>query len=286
MFGRGTLIASVVLLASCGTDIVVDDPGTSKPYDGPMHLEVLNEDAASVRERSGAAAQALECDYRPYNGGSGDYDSGLTSTQGSAEAALENWLSQDLYGSFPRTGFRVEREDGGRTLYSYDVKGRSKMTVIAADGMADYDDQTGWGVETWAQCDPAELPRAVTDDLGIEVWTDADGERVPIARIHSHAGPEHCDWQDITFLTLDEGLRPDEDPRLYLRDTEGELEDYLTTSVADVGQLPDDAQDTGFSRDGRRLWLGTAPAAAYLVDESGTRSIERWPASTEPIQCA
>lgn len=286
MFREGAALVGMVLLAGCGTDVVVTGPGSSDPYDGPMHVAVTNADAASVLERSGAAGHALECDGRPYNGGSGDYDSGLVSTQSAAEAALEKWLDEDYFGAIPQSGFRTEREDGGRTLFSYDVEGRSKVTVIAADSITDVDGQTGWGVETWAQCDPSELPDAVTEDLGIQVWTNPNGERAPHTRIQSYAGPDHCDWQDITFLSLDEGRRPQVDPRQFLRDTEGALEEYLTTTFAEVNRLPEGAQDTGFSREGRRLWLDTAPRAAYLVDESDPSSIERWPASTEPIHCA
>lgn len=33
----------------------------------------------------------------------------------------------------------------------------------------------GAGIESWAQCDLAELPSSVTEALGIEVWEDTSG---------------------------------------------------------------------------------------------------------------
>ncbi len=286
MLRVGTTLASMAVVAGCGSDAVVTRLEVSSPYEGPLHVDVHNSDAASVQKRSGAAARALECDGRPYNGGSGDYDGGLASAQDTAEEALRNWLDEDFVGAIPDGGYNVEREDGGRTLFSYDVDGRSKVTVIAADGITDFDGETGWGVETWAQCDPSELPESVTNGLGIQVWAGAEGERAPVTSIQSSAGPEHCGWHDITFLTLDAGRRFNEGSRQFLRDTSGELSEYLTTTFAEVRRLPPDAHDTGFSRDGRRLWLGTTPVAAYLVDEASPTSIERWPAATEPIHCA
>ena len=58
----------------------------------------------------------------------------------------------------------------------------------------------------------------MTDALGIQVWHDASGNRVPVATIESRPGAEHCDWQDITFLTLHTANGEQQ----YLRDTTGE----------------------------------------------------------------
>ena len=66
----------------------------------------------------------------------------------------------------PDDGYVVERVEGDRVLLSYDVDGLTKVAVIAADGIKDWNDDDGWGVESWGQCDPAELPAAVTDELG------------------------------------------------------------------------------------------------------------------------
>lgn len=277
-------LAGLVVLAGCGTSsLVVTGEPVEQPYGGPMQLPVDHSDEASVLERSGAAGRALQCDGEPYGGGSGDYDSGLASTQDSAESALENYFSEEFFLlQLPRDGYRVEREDDGRVLFSYDVRGQTKVAFIAADSIRDFNDDEGWGIETWAQCDPSEFPASVTDALGIQVWEDAAGDRVPVANVQSYPGPEHCDWQDITFLTLD----TENGERQYLRDTTGELRQMLTTTFDASATLPEQATDTGFERDGLRLWVHPNGTAAYLVDKTNPANVERWPAAKERVACA
>ena len=279
---RLLLILGLLVLAGCGSSPVVTGTAPERPYDGPMVVAVRSADDATVRERAGAAALALECEGKPYDGGGGDYDSGLESSQGSADGALKDFFEQEPLAAAPHSGYRVEREDDGRVLFSHDVAGRTKVAIIAADDVRDYEHHTAWGVETWAQCDPAELPSAVTDDLGVQVWTDAAGRRAPITTVRSFAGPGHCDWQDITFLVLAD--RAGE--RQYLRDVTGRLGDLLATTYADGVPVPESATDTGLSRDGADLWLAKDRTAAYLVRGGNRLDAERWPASTGRIACA
>jgi hypothetical protein len=278
-----TILVGLVVVTGCGPSghVVTGDP-PREPYSGPMHLPVDHGDEASVLERSGAAGRALECGTEPYGGGSGDYDSGLATTQGSAESALENYFSEEFFAQLPRDGYRVEREDRGRVLFSYDVHGDTKVAFIAADSIRDFNDDEGWGIEAWAECDPAELPASVTDELGIQVWHDASGNRIPVAKIQSYPGSEHCDWEDITFLTL----TTKNGGRQYLRDTTGELRDLLATKFNADAKVPKQATDTGFERAGRRLWLNPDGTAAYLVDKSNPENVEQWPAANEPVACA
>ena len=276
-------ISIIMLSAGCGasTAVVQGEP-VPQPYTGPMRVAQDFADDATVLERSGAAGRALECDGAPYNGGGGDYRDGLESVQGSPQEALENWLEREGFGLLPDTGYRIEREDDDRVLLSYDVEEGTKVAVIAADGVRDYNDDEGWGVESWAQCDPAELPGRVTDALGIGVWEDASGNRVPVTDVHSFSGPEHCDWQDITFLVVG----PEEKADQYLRDTTGALAELLRTAYAADATLPADATDTGLRRNGRQLWLDADGRAAYLVSVDDPADVERWPAAKEPIGCA
>ncbi len=285
-----TAAAAGVLLAGCGSGSlpsssssgpVVDGEPVAAPYDGPMDLPVSYRDRASVRERSGAAGRALECDRAPYDGGGADYDSGLASVQDSAAEALENLLREDGR-PVPAGGYRVEREDGGRVLLSYDVAERTKVAFVAADDVRDFDGDEGWGIEAWAQCDPAELPSAVTEALGIGVWQDRSGARVPVTRIRSFAGPAHCDWQDLTFLVLGPEAGTDQ----YIRDPDGKLADLLRIAYDGDADLPAGATDTGLLRDGRELWLAPDRAAAYLVSVDDPADVERWPGVRDPVGCA
>ncbi|MGH3362674.1 MAG: hypothetical protein ACRDOM_09485 [Nocardioides sp.] len=271
-----------VLAVGCGEAIVAVDSTVERPYDGPMHVERDTRDRASVLERSGAAGLALECVGAPYAGGGGSYDDGLATVQSSRQEALVNFVEESWPGAVPTDGLVVERTEGHRTLLSLDVGQATKVAAVVRDDVRDWDDDVGWGVEAWATCDPAEFPAEVTDELGITVWQEPDGDRVPVTKITSRQGPEHCDWQDITFLDLGEGK---DDPE-FLRDVDGELAEYERTTYLADAALPDDAKDTGWVHEGHRLWLAADGRAAYLVSTADAEDVERWPATTERIYCA
>jgi hypothetical protein len=258
--------ATLALLAGCGTSTAVSG---EQPDSGTVPQQ---------------AERALDCDGEPAGGGAGDYaDGGLEAVQDGPKEALEDWLDNEAWAyQLPEAGYRVEREDGDRVLLSYDVGGRTKIAFVAADGVRDWNDDDGWGIESWSRCDPAELPADVTDALGIGVWEDAAGHRAPTTRIRSFQGPEHCDWQDITFLHIG----PQRDAEEYLRDTTGELADLLSTTYDGAATVPRNATDTGLRRDGRQLWLGPDHDAAYLVSLDDPGDVERWPAAKRPIGCA
>jgi hypothetical protein len=270
---RIVISIAVLLVAGCGGGgaLVVDrDPSATPPYQGPLHAS--------------AAVGALECQGKsPYARGKGVYNDGLATVQDSAEAALDNYMREaGLSFATPSDGYSVERDEAGQVLFSYDVAGRTKVSIFAADGVRDWDHDEGWGVRAWAQCDPSELPPDVTDDLNIGVWADESGRRVPVSRIQSFEGAEHCDWTDITFLLVG----PEKTADWYVRDTGGEFRSLLRTTYGTVEAVPEGAADTGLSRDGRKLWIGPREEAAYLVSLDDPHDIERWPAAKQPIRCA
>jgi hypothetical protein len=279
-----SLLVLPLFVVGCGEDTVVAADPAGTPYEGPMYVKLDFADLATPLEASGAAGLALECDGEPYRGGGTGYDDGLLEVQDSPEEALDNWLS-DEWAEVPQSGYRIERVDGGRALLSWDVDDRTRVAVVVHDDVTDYQDDTGWGVEAWASCDPSELGVDVADDLGVEVWTDGDGRVVPTTEVVSFPGAEHCDWQDTTWLRL--GVASDVDQKYdeYLSD-DGDLTDYITTPSDDSATLPDDAVDTGWRRDGRELWLGESPRAAYLVSVDDESDVELWPATTESIGCS
>ena len=279
-----SVIAVVIALscAGCGSASAVDGGrSTAPPYKGPL--------------TAGAAVDALECDgTKPFLRSTGEYDDGLATVQSSAQDAFDNYIEESSVGySMPLEGYRIERSDAGHALLSYDVGDRTKVSVVLADGIRDWDDDVGWGVVAWAQCDPAEFPDEVTQDLGIGVWENASGRRVPFTRVHSRQGPEHCSWTDITFLLIG----PD-DHRAdwYVRDATGEFQGHarrrrqfpelLRGTFDDDATLPKNATSTGWRRGGRQLWLSHDKQAAYLVDIDDPHDVERWPAAKEPIMCA
>jgi hypothetical protein len=278
--------ALLVVLTGCGTSTVVtaetDAPAT--PYDGPMQVERADEDSPDVMRRGGAAALALECDGEPYNGGGADYLEGdLYELGDTAERALANFLDAEAWAyGLPTEGYRLEREGDSRALFSYDVARRTKVAFVVADGLRNYDDDTGWGVEAWAQCDPAELPDSFSEQADIGVWTDAQGRRVPTTTVKSFQGAEHCDWQEITFIHWREA----DELVQYVGPGARDFRHLLRSTYDAAAALPDDVRDTGYRRDGRRLWLGADGTAAYLVSVADPTEVERWPAAREPILCA
>jgi hypothetical protein len=261
---------AAVLLAGCGS-AVVDRSGSATPrYDGRMDAR--------------AAVGALECRGKtPYKRGTGVYDDGLAKVQGSAEEALDDYMRESgLSLVLPSDAYAVERERDGRVLFSYDVGGRTKVALFAAGDVRDWNHDEGWGIRSWAQCDPSELPADATDDLDIGVWQDETGRRVPVTRIQSWQGAEHCSWEDITFLLVG----PERTADWYVRDAKRELSELLDTTFSDDAALPSDASDTGLRRDGRQLWIAPGGDAAYLVSLDDSDDVERWPAAERPIRCA
>jgi hypothetical protein len=277
----------VVAVAGCtssGRRSLLTGSGTPRtPYRGPLHVPIVAAgDNASVLDRSGAAGRALECRYPPYGGGQGVYHDGLIDVESTFVDAADEFIGPDNGGAtLPSTGYRVERRVGDRVLLSFDVRGRTKVAIILRDGITDYRDAVGWGVETWAACDPAEYPADTVADLGIGVWHDADGRPVPIARVESFPGRAFCDYSDVDFVQIGNDRRAID----YVRDPQGQLTKYLRVPYDGDARLPADAINTGFHRGGRGLWFGPDTRAVYLVSDSGQRQVERWPAPKPGFGC-
>ena len=273
------VLASSLLLVACGSS--GSSPPPEAAYDGPMVVSQDFKDDAIVLERAGAAGKALECRGDPYDGGGGDYTSGLEKTQSSAVAAIDNFLLEEA----PLTSdpdvdeFRLECKDGGRALYSYDTNRRTMIALTLSDTIKDYRGKSGWGVESWAQCDPAELPNSDSVD-GVQVWTDARGDRVPSTTIQSYAGAEHCDWQSITFVQIGDDIE-----RVFVRDLAGVLAEHVYGSYDPSTVLPANAKDSGFRRAGRELWQVRGGREIYLVKTGNRADVEEWPQSRGPIGC-
>ncbi|MFF8955583.1 hypothetical protein [Streptomyces sp. NPDC014894] len=285
--GTGVL-AGLVLAAGpvgCGADDGAKDGGRSpviegsspapSPYPGPLWVADRAKGRVDGSETehdpatwgTGAAGRAVECAARLYGGGPSEPwsegDGG-----GTPEEGLKLFFEIEQP-DLPQSGYRVERTEGERVLYSLDVKGRTKVAVIVAK---DRPNRPGWGPETTAWCDPAELPAGFAESKGYEVWTDRDGRRVPVAELSSGAGPEHCDWQKAHFLQV--GAEPER--RSYGRDPDGVLPEEMLTSryEADV-TMPGDARDTGRRLNRWELWMAADDAKAYVRTPRG---VEAWPA--------
>ncbi|MFE7929724.1 hypothetical protein ACFU6S_13440 [Streptomyces sp. NPDC057456] len=283
---RARFVASglLVVLAAvgCGAggreDVTVEGTPPATPYAGPLDIVTKELDESTpeaLRSSSGAAGLALECDGEIFWGGGPD---GWSERDGgdTPEEGLRLWF--DMFEpTGPHSGFRVEREEADRVLYSYDVDGRTKVAVVVA---RDQEERPGWGPETHASCDPAELPASVTDAGDEEIWTDEHGERVATTTLSSYPGAEHCDWQTAHFLGTGRG----ENHRQYVRDPDGVIEESLLTSPYDGDAvMPADARDTGYRYGDWRLWLTKDASTAYVRTSDG---VEAWPLAKEMVACA
>jgi hypothetical protein len=282
---RRGLVAVAVLATTvavgCGAgeavNPVVEGTAPATPYSGPLYVPTKDLDESTEQAaltESGAAGRALECDGEVYSGGQGERwsrrDGGSTPEEG-----LKLYFDIEQP-ELPRSGYRSEREENGRVLYSYDVAGRTKVAVVVAK---DRKGGPGWGPEVSASCDPAELPASFTDSEEFEIWTDRQGQRLPTTTISSHAGPEHCDWQSAHFLYLGRG----EDRRQYVRDPESVFEsDSLTAPYDGDVRLPDHARDTGYRLGDQELWLSDARSVAYVRTPDG---VEAWPMTKRMVGC-
>ncbi|MFF9060666.1 hypothetical protein ACF09K_18550 [Streptomyces sp. NPDC014882] len=271
------LVAAVVGCGAGGEGLVVEGAAPAAPYGGPLDVPARDVDGSSpqaLRAATGAAGRALECEGEIFEGNGPDGWSGGDAGD-TPEDGLRLFFTL-LAPEVPGSGYRVERREGDRVLYSLDVGGRTKVAVVVAH---DQPDRPGWGPETSASCDPVELPADFVGSRRYEFWTDARGERQPVARIHSSPGPEHCDWQSARFLTLGRGQAA----TTYVRDPDGVLGTDLPTAPYDPdATLPADARDTGYRYGEGQLWLTDDRRTAYVRTPDG---VEAWPAATDAPAC-
>lgn len=270
-------LTAALLLTACGRGVVIDAVPQAPPYEGPLYVEVTAAPDDQEADHSGAAGRVVDCDGPSV--GYSEQQPYADSVSRSPVAALERELRQPTRGA--SSGLREARRETDRVLYVYEVGGRVRQAVIVHRGPAIGGD-VGWHAESWARCDWAELPPALADALGIEVWTDRSGRRVPTSRLSSSRGPEHCDWQDMTFLSLHGGDL--EDGESYVEHPDADLyPDYFTVAYTALSRLPAGARDTGYERNGRHLWLAPDHSRAYV---GTTHSVAVWPRVIQPLGCA
>ncbi|TIC85135.1 hypothetical protein E8D34_13790 [Nocardioides sp. GY 10113] len=282
---RPTLLAAALLLpalAACGTATVPEDQPADQPagpYDGP--LVVAHSDA--VHPDAGAAGNVVDCRTWGSGGrafGPGDLDAdevyGEGATADSPEGALETAAGEGLFGPVP--GLTLVREEPDRALFVVQVDGVAKQAVIVRNGPAtEGAGGPGWYLESWARCDASEQPPSYAEARGLEIWTDASGRPAPTTEIVSRPGPEHCDWQSVTFLTVGDltfASRP-------IRGLAERFADDVPAGPVDAG-LPADARDSGYHRADAELWLGADGRTAFLVEGEDTTA---WPRVLRPVLC-
>lgn len=269
MAGLAVLVATATL-AGCGTR--TDEVGTpaATTYEGPLYVDR----ADATHPRAGAAGDVVDCRTWGRGGSAGDGEYREGATADSPAEALDVARSEWLFGG-THDGLTVAKQEEDRVLYVVEVEGVVKQAVIVRDGPASEGaGGPGWYVESWAHCDFSELPRSFTDSIGLQVWTDRDGRPAPTTEIEARTGPEHCDWQSMTFLTVG--------AKQYVREPLRDLAHYFAGPYEAHATLPADAVPTEFRRDGERLWLSADRQQAFV----GTPDdVEVWPRLVDPLGC-
>lgn len=195
----------------------------------------------------------------------------------SPEAAVDKYVSTEL----PVRHLARERTDKDRVLFTTSYGGLARQAVIVrkADPATDpaARNSTGWYVDSYAYCDLADFPERVTSAAGIDIWSDTHGARQPTTRIQSGRGPEHCDLQSTTFLTVGRGTNA------YVDRIPPDMQDNFREQPRKHVSVPDGAIDTGLSRKGDHLWLSADRSGAYI----GTRTDAAvWPQEISAYGCA
>jgi hypothetical protein len=118
-------------------------------------------------------------------------------------------------------------------------------------------------------------------------WT-RNGQAVPTAELEVSAGPNHCDWQSASILTISWPLgtvaQNSAHSRSYIRDPNGVIGGTYKQRLVKDAQLPPTAKPTGYKLGSIEVYLSRTDQdeAVYLVAPSGT---ERWPRADPMFGC-
>jgi hypothetical protein len=197
------------------------------------------------------------------------------------ETALQSGLLLGEQWWLETAAVRISARADDRVLFVHDIDGRARFAALVERGRGG--NARVWRLSAWAMCDPSELTGDNPHRLGYGVWLDAAGAAVPTSLVMTLRGPEHCGWEDVTFIEV---YRTSTRLRQFVNDPEGGLDDQLRTTYDAHAELPADARDTGWRRGGLALWLHAGGDAAYLVNLADPTDVQRWPRARGTIGCA
>jgi hypothetical protein len=282
------VVVAVVVLSGCastaGTLSFSDEiPSGRTPYAGSLVATPTDAERAQPEEWPGAAGDVVQCSSPPRGQTVLGVNTG-GAVGADPEAAIRVKMGEGLFLDAPTADLVLERDDGDRVLFTASYGGIARQALIVRDGPSSAgsgaENGHGWYVESFAACDLADFPEAVSAALGVQVWSDRDGARVPTSKVVSSTGPEHCSWQSMTILTLGDRTK---EARMYFAHPVAELRKYFDRPYQQHVPVPDDATDTGYELAGRHLWLSVDQDDAYV----GTRTdADRWPRPINGLGCA
>ena len=258
-------------------------PAGRTPYAGALVATPTESERARPWEWPGAAGDVVQCSSTPR----GQTVLG-TNTEGAVaadpKAAIRVRTGEGLFLDAPAEDLVAERDDGDRVLFTTSYDGVARQALIVRDGPSGSGTGArnghGWYVESFAACDLADFPDAVSAARGVQVWTDRDGARVATTEVVSAPGPAHCSWQTMTILTVGDGSKA---AQTYVANPLADLAEHFDRPYRQHVRVPDDATDTGYELKGRHLSLAADRDYAYV----GTRTdADAWPRPTDGLGCA
>jgi hypothetical protein len=115
-----------------------------------------------------------------------------------------------------------------------------------------------------------------------------DGRKVSAFELTTIAGPDHCGWQEATFLTIGWPIprvtQTIADARQFVRDPRGVISVALRDRLSTAASVPADARATGYRHGPIEVYVSpTVDDAIFIVGPAGA---ERWPRNDPPIGCA
>lgn len=118
-----------------------------------------------------------------------------------------------------------------------------------------------------------------------------EGHVVDPAVLNAEAGPEHCEWQAMTFLLVSWPLgtvaRTAQSSRSYVRAVTAPAGFHLKGEFVAHAHLPADAHPSGYRSGNVELWIGgDVDQAVYLVAAADHSDAERWPRDDPQSFCA
>ena len=119
-------------------------------------------------------------------------------------------------------------------------------------------------------------------------WTRS-GKPVRYEELGTSAGPNHCNWQSATILTIGWPLGTASanagEARVYIRDPKGVMGGTFRQDLVTHAKLPADARPTGYKLGNIEVYLSPSDQdhALYLATSSGA---ERWPRANPFYGCA
>ncbi len=119
-------------------------------------------------------------------------------------------------------------------------------------------------------------------------WT-RNGQPVRNEELGASGGPEHCNWQSATILTIGWPVGTIStsagEARFYIRDPKGVMGGTYRQDLVTHAKLPADAKPTGYRLGNIGLYLSPSDQdrAIYLTTAAGA---ERWPRANPFYACA